>query len=89
MLLAITGRNAAPARLNERSILLQIPKRTSCKMRVGVDQDIYRLRNMVERCFNKLKNARRVTTRDDKAAESDLGLIDVASVSLWVRHLFT
>lgn len=29
---------------------------------------IYTLRNMVERCFNKLKNSRRLATRYDKTA---------------------
>ncbi|MBT52752.1 MAG: IS5/IS1182 family transposase, partial [Mameliella sp.] len=47
------------------------------------------LRNMVERCFNKMKNARRVATRYDKTAESILGFIDITSISLWVRHLST
>ncbi|NVK96209.1 MAG: transposase, partial [Ruegeria pomeroyi] len=46
-------------------------------------------RNMVERCFNKLKNARRVATRYDKTAESYLGFIDIASIRLCVRHLST
>jgi transposase len=35
-----------------------------------VDAAIYALRNMVERCFNKLKNARRLATRYDKTADS-------------------
>ena len=35
------------------------------------------VRNLVERCFNKLKNARRVATRYDKTAESFLGFIDI------------
>jgi transposase len=32
-------------------------------MRIGVDHSLYSLRNLVERFFNKLKNARRVATR--------------------------
>lgn len=47
------------------------------------------LRNLVERCFNKLKNARRVATRYDKTAESFLGFIDITSIRLWLRHLST
>ncbi len=57
-------------------MLTQIPMRKSRKMRVGVDHSLYSLRNLVERCFNKLKNARRVATRYDKTAESVLGFID-------------
>ncbi len=91
VLLADRGYDADRIRktMNERSILPQIPMRKSRKMRVGVDHRLYRLRNMVERCFNKLKNARRVATRYDKTAESYLGFIDVTSIRLWVRHLST
>ena len=44
---------------------------------------------LVERCFNKLKNARRVATRYDKTAESFLGFIDITSIRLWFRLLST
>lgn len=50
---------------------------------------IYTLRNMVERCFNKLKNSRRLATRYDKTADSFLGFIDIACIRLWIRHLST
>lgn len=40
-----------------------IPMRKTRKLRVAVDRNLYRLRNLVERCFNKLRNARRVATR--------------------------
>ena len=46
-------------------MLTQIPMRKSRKMSVGVDHSLYSLRNLVERCFNKLKNARRVASRYD------------------------
>ncbi len=35
-----------------------------------VDRQLYRLRNLVERCFNEFKNAHHVATRYNKAAES-------------------
>ncbi len=60
--------------------MTQIPMRKTRKMRVGVDRSLYHLRNRVERCFNKLKNARRVATRYDKTAESFLGFIDITSI---------
>ena len=43
----------------------------------------------VERCFSKLKKARRVTTRYDKTAENFLSFIDTTSIRLWVIHLPT
>ncbi len=89
VLLADRGYDADRIRktMDERDILTQIPMRKTRKMRVGVDHRLYRLRNMVERCFNKLKNARRVATRYDKTAESFLGFIDIPSIRLWLRHL--
>ena len=63
--------------------------RKTRKLRVAVDRALYRLRNLVERCFNKHKNARRVATRYDKTAESFLGFIDISSIRLWLRHLST
>ena len=91
VLLAGRGYDADRIRktMSARDILTQIPMRKTRKMRVGVDHDLYRLRNMVERCFNKLKNARRVATRYDKTAESYLGFIDITSIRTWVRHLST
>ncbi len=41
--------------MGERAILTKIPMRMAQKMRVGVDHTLYRLRNMVECSFNKLK----------------------------------
>jgi len=41
---------------------------------------------MVERCFNKLKNARRLATRYDKTADSYLGSIHIVSIRLWMRE---
>ena len=42
----------------------------------------YRLRNQIERLFNKLKNWRRVATRYDKSKSSYLGFVSLASALL-------
>ena len=91
VLLADRGYDADSIRekMEARDVLTQIPMRKSRKMSVGVDHSLYSLRNLVERCFNKLKNARRVATRYDKTAESFLGFIDITSIRLWVRLLST
>lgn len=91
VLLADRGYDADHIRtaVERRNALPVIPMRKSRKMRVDVDRSLYRLRNLVERCFNKLKNARRVATRYDKTAESFLGFVDITSIRLWLRHLST
>jgi len=66
-----------------------IPARRNRSHPIPVDGFIYALRNMVERCINKLKNARRLATRYDKTATSYLGFIEIVSARLWFRNLST
>lgn len=91
VLLADRGYDSDDVRrtMEARDVVPVIPMRKSRKLHVAVDRKLYRWRNLVERCFNKLKNARRVATRYDKTAESFLGFIDIASIRLWLRHLST
>ena len=49
---------------------------------LGIDA----LRNRIERCFNKLKNARSLASRYDKTAASYLGFIHIVSIRLWMRQ---
>jgi len=66
--------------------LAMIPTKRNRLIQLPVDAAIYALRNMVERCFNKLKNARRLATRYDKTADSYLGFIHLVSIRLWMRE---
>lgn len=54
---------------------------------IPIDGRIYalRIRIRIERCFNRLKNWRRLATRHDKTAAIYLGFGLVASVRLWMR----
>ena len=49
------------------------------------DQAVYRRRNMVERCFLRLKQQRRVATRYDKKKESYQAFVTLASIRLWLK----
>ena len=71
--------------MESRGGLAMIPTKRSRLIQLPVDAAIYAMRNMVERCLNKLKNARRFVTRYDKTAESYLGLIQLVSIRLWMR----
>jgi transposase len=46
-----------------------IPARSTRKKPRPIDDYIYALRNRIERCFNELKNSRRLATRYDKTVE--------------------
>ena len=63
-----------------------IPCNPTRKQPIPYDKMAYRLRNRIERCFNKLKHSRRLATRYDKTTESYLGFVLIASARLWCRH---
>lgn len=88
MLLADKGYDADFIRedMEQRGGVAVIPTKRNRKQQIPVDGYIYALRNRVERCFNKLKNARRLATRYDKTAESYLGFVQIVSIKLWMRQ---
>ena len=88
VLLAEKGYDANFVRddLAARGVTAVIPAKRNRKVQPVIDGHIYALRNLVERCFSKLKNNRRLATRYNKTADSFLGFILVASIRLWLRH---
>jgi transposase len=62
-----------------------IPPHPRRKQPYDYDRNIYRLRNRIERCFNKLKHFRRIATRYDRRAIHFLAFIYLASAMLWMR----
>lgn len=62
-----------------------IPSTRSRKIPIPHDQAIYRLRNRIERCFNRLKHFRRFATRYDRRADYFLAFIHLAAIMLWLR----
>ncbi|MFJ6742924.1 IS5 family transposase [Streptomyces sp. NPDC091279] len=47
------------------------------------DKEIYKHRNVVERCFNRLKQWRGIATRYDKTAQSYKAAVTLASILMW------
>ncbi len=50
----------------------------------GFDRTIYRHRNVVERCFGRLKQWRGLATRYDKTRESYQATVTIAAILLWI-----
>ena len=48
------------------------------------DKIAYKRRNIVERCFNRFKQYRAIATRYDKTATSYQGMIDLATLLIWL-----
>jgi transposase len=72
--------------MGRRGGFAMIPTKKNRLVQIPVDGAIYALRNIIERCFNKLKNARRLATRYDKTANSYSGFIHVISIRLWMKQ---
>jgi transposase len=51
------------------------------------DRELYRRRNVVERCIGRLKEFRRIATRYEKLATSFRAMLDLAFVLLYFRDL--
>ena len=51
------------------------------------DKTLYKQRNTVERCINKLKQFRAVATRYDKRVYMYEATIDIATIKIWLRDL--
>ncbi len=62
-----------------------IPSNRTRKVIIPHNADIYRHRNRIERCFNKLKHFRRFATRYDRRAIHFLAFIHLAAAMLWMR----
>ncbi|MFJ9432556.1 IS5 family transposase, partial [Streptomyces sp. NPDC101490] len=50
----------------------------------GFDKERYKQRNVVERCFNTLKQYRAIATRYDKTRESYEAALTIASLLMWI-----
>ena len=62
-----------------------IPSNATRKRAIRHDKLLYRERNRIERCFNKLKHFRRLATRYDRRACHFLAFLFLAASMLWMR----
>jgi transposase len=62
-----------------------IPSNRTRKLPIPHNRLVYKLRNRIERCFNKLKHFRRFATRYDRLAIHFLSFIQIAAAMIWMR----
>jgi transposase len=60
-----------------------IPPIAIRKVRREYDRELYRLRNLIERAFNKLKAWRRIATRYDRRSLYFLSVLHLAAAVTW------
>jgi transposase len=53
----------------------------------GFDKEIYKRRNVVERCFARLKQFRGLATRYAKRVAYDRSEVVIAIIAIWLRDL--
>ncbi len=77
--------NAIRGLVTEMGAEAVIPCNSTRKRPIPYDFEAYKARNLVERCFNKLKHFRRIATRYDRRAIYFASLVFLACAMLWMR----
>jgi transposase len=87
VVMADTGYDADHFRqaIADKGALAVIPNNPSRAQKYPLDQYLYAQRHLVECCFSKLKQFRRVATRFEKTARNYLAVITLAAIVLWLR----
>lgn len=62
-----------------------IPSTRSRREPIPHDPAIYKLRNRIERCFNRLKHFRRFATRYDRLVIHYAAFVHIAAAMIWMR----
>ena len=69
----------------DKGALAVIPNNPSRAQKHPLDAHLYAQRHLVECCFSKLKQFRRVAIRFEKTARNYLAVITLAAIVLWLR----
>ena len=62
-----------------------IPSNRARARAIPYDKHVYKERNLVERCFNKIKHFRRIATRYEKTALSFASMLFLVAAIIWLR----
>jgi transposase len=73
--------------LRERGITPIIPARNNRKRKIAIDVERYRGRNVIERCFSKLKHWRRLATRYEKHGVNYVAVLLIVSSMQFLKLL--
>lgn len=77
--------NALRAALNERGALAVIPSTARRNPTIPHDAELYKWRHLIENCFQRLKEFRRIATRYDKTDASFAAAIHLVGAFLALR----
>ena len=71
--------------ITAKGAIAVIPNNPSRAQKYALDQHLYAQRHLVECCFSRLKQFRRVATRFEKTARNYLAVLHLAAAILWMR----
>ncbi len=69
----------------EKGAVAVIPNNPARSQKYPLDKDLYAQRHLIECCFSKLKQFRRVATQYEKTARNYLAVVTLAATTLWLR----
>ena len=69
----------------DKGALAVIPNNPSRTKKLPLDKHLYAQRHLVECCFSRLKQFRRVATRFEKTAQNYHAVVTLAAIVLWLR----
>jgi transposase len=72
-------------KITEKGAIAVIPNNPSRARKYPLDKHLYAQRHLIECCFSKLKQFRRVATRFEKTARNYLAVVTLAAIVLWLR----
>ena len=64
-------------------VIADIPNNPSRARKYPLDKHLYAQRHLIECCFSKLKQFRRVATRYEKTARNYLAVVTIDATVLW------
>jgi transposase len=87
VVMADTAYDSDPIRqaVAAKGALAVIPNNPSRAKKHPLDEHLYAQRHLVECCFSRLKQFRRVATRFEKTARNYLAVVTLAAIILWLR----
>ncbi len=72
-------------KIAEKGAIAVIPNNPSRALKHPLDAHLYAQRHLVECCFSRLKQFRRVATRFEKTARNYLAIVTLAAIVMWLR----
>jgi transposase len=87
VVMADAAYDADPLRekIARKGAIAVIPNNPSRARKYPLDKHLYAQRHLIECCFSRLKQFRRVATRFEKTARHYLAVITIAATVLWIR----